>query len=227
MKKNNRNIVQVLSFFLLVSLAFQHCAPTRFVKPLAKKQHAASFSFGGPVIGFAGASIPIPYTTLSYGRGMTDRLTVYGGLHLTSLAFGNAQFDLGGTYGLWQKEHQGLSAGISLQTAFAPGKSNTARLWPTAEVNYYYQPGKGASYLYGGLNSWFELSSTKSFAQAQQRHIVPNLQLGYVIVKTKLQHQFEVKYLGIGIPNLPGVVDYRGIGGKGSLGVYYSIARKF
>jgi hypothetical protein len=197
------------------------------VKPLAKKEQAASFSFGGPVIGFAGASIPIPFTTLSYGRGLTDKMTVYGGLHLTSLAFGNIQFDFGGTYGLWQRERQGLTGGLTLQTAVAPGKQNTVRLWPTAELNYYYQPGKGSSYLYGGLNSWFEASGKKSYNQVQPRHVIPNVQLGYMIVKTKIQHQFELKYLGIGIPNLPGVVDYRGIGGKGSIGIYYSIARKF
>jgi hypothetical protein len=212
---------------LTVLISFQCCAPARYVKPLAKKEQAASFSFGGPLIGFAGASIPIPFTTLAYGRGLTERFTLYGGLHLTSLAFGNLQADLGGTYDVWHNEKNGISGGISLQTAVAPGKSQTARLWPVAELNYYFQPGKKPSYLYAGLNAWFEMASKKSYGQEQPRHLIPNLQLGYTIVKEKNQHQFEIKYLGIGIPNVPGVVDYRGLGGKGSFGIYYCIARKF
>ncbi len=226
MKKRFEQTLQLMTYAVLLVL-IQQCAPSRYVKPLAKKEQSAGFSFGGPIIGFAGASIPIPFTTLSYGRGLSDRLTVYGGWHLTSLAFGNVQFDLGSTYGIWHNEKQGLSGGINLQTAMAAGKANTARLWPTAEVNYYYQPGKSASYFYGGVNSWFELAKRKAHEQEQQRHLIPNLQLGYTLVKEKTQHQFELKYLGIGIPNLPGIVDYRGLGGKGSFGIYYCISRKF
>jgi hypothetical protein len=57
--------------------------------------------------------------------------------------------------------------------------------------------------------------------------VIPNLQVGYNVVKEKWQHQFEIKYLGAGIPNLPGVVGYIGAGGKGAFGIYYSLVRKF
>lgn len=227
MAEKNKTPYFLFALAVLICAGLQNCAPSRYVKPLAKNEQSAGFSFGGPIIGFAGTSIPIPFTTLSYGRGLSDRLTVYGGFHLTSLAFGNAQFDFGGTYSIWKKERQGLSGGISLQTAVVPGKKNTARLWPAAEVNYYYQPGKRPSYMYAGISSWFELSTRKAYSQAETRKVIPNLQLGYTVVKEKTQHQFELKYLGIGIPNLPGVVDYRGIGGRGSFGFYYCIARKF
>ena len=67
----------------------------------------------------------------------------------------------------------------------------------------------------------------KAHDQAQTRHAIPNVHLGYMIVKTKWQHQFEFSYFGLGIPNLPGVVDYIGISGKGALGLHYSLIRKF
>jgi hypothetical protein len=65
-------------FIILLAYFFQNCAPSRFVKPLAKKQQAASFSFGGPIIKFAGAPIPIPFTTLAYGYGLTNKITGFG-----------------------------------------------------------------------------------------------------------------------------------------------------
>jgi hypothetical protein len=222
MKKVATNILMAL-FVLVLS----KCAPSRFVKPLQKNQQAASFSFGGPVIGYAGAAIPIPFTTLAYGRGLSDRLTVFGGLHITSLAFKNAQIDLGGTYGIWQTKKNGLSASLALQTASGIGKPNSFRLWPSADLNYYYHLGSKPSYVYAGLNAWFELANTKAHAQTIERHAIPNLQIGYNLVKTKWQHQFEFKYLGLGIANLPGVVDYKGLGTKGSMGIYYSLIRTF
>lgn len=220
-------VIKFLSVILLVNL-FQNCAPSRFVKPLAKKQHAASFSFGGPIIKFSGAPIPIPFTTLAYGYGATNNITAYGSLHTTSLLFGNLQSDLGTTIKIFEKENKfGISASPAIQIAYNLRNTTGLRLWPTADINTYYHFNEKPSYLYGGANAWFEFSKYKAHEQKQERHVIPNLHLGYMIVKTKWQHQFEFSYLGIGIPNTPGVVEYIGISNKGALGFYYSLIRKF
>ena len=215
-------------FSIITLLFFWNCAPSRYVKPLAKNQSAASFSFGGPLIKFSGAPIPIPFSTLGYAYGVTTNATVYGNLHSTSLLFGNLQLDAGATLQLFKKENKfGLTASPALQLAYNVRNKTGFRIWPSADVNTYFHFNQKPSYLYAGINSWFELSGLKAHDEIQQRRVLPNIQLGYVIVKTKWQHQFECKYLGIGIPNLPGVVDYIGISGKGSLGIYYSLIRKF
>lgn len=215
-------------FSIITLLFFWNCAPSRYVKPLAKNQSAASFSFGGPLIKFSGAPIPIPFSTLGYAYGVTTNATVYGNLHSTSLLFGNLQLDAGATLQLYKKENKfGLTASPALQLAYNVRNKTGFRIWPSADVNTYFHFNQKPSYLYAGINSWFELSGLKAHDEIQQRRVLPNIQLGYVIVKTKWQHQFECKYLGIGIPNLPGVVDYIGISGKGSLGIYYSLIRKF
>lgn len=217
-----------LFYAAFISLFLAYCAPSRYVKPLAKKQSAASFSFGGPLIKFSGAPIPIPFSTLGYGYGVTTQVTAYGNLHSTSLLFGNLQLDAGATMQLYKKENKfGLTASPALQLAYKVRNKTGFRIWPSADVNTYFHFKQKPSYLYAGINSWFELSGLKAHNEIQQRRVLPNIQLGYVIVKTKWQHQFECKYLGIGIPNLPGVVDYVGISGKGSLGIYYSLIRKF
>jgi hypothetical protein len=81
--------------------------------------------------------------------------------------------------------------------------------------------------MYGGVNMWIEPSAKRAHGVTQKDHLIPNLQLGYTFVRTKFSHQVELKYLGLGIPNLPGVVEYAGLAGRGSLGIYYNVIRKF
>jgi len=216
-------------FPILFVLIIQSCAPSRYLKPLAKKQSAVSFSFGGPLIKFSGAPIPIPFTTLGYGYGAANNVTVYGNLHTTSMLFGNAQADFGATFNLYKKENKfGITASPAFQMAYNVRNRTGIRVWPSADVNaYFHLKNEKPSYVYAGLNSWFEFSKLKAHEQPQEKQIIPNIQAGYVVVKTKWQHQFELRYLGIGIPNLPGVVDYIGVSGKGTLGIYYSLVRKF
>jgi hypothetical protein len=223
MKKAMLNCVPVA----LLLLAFS-CAPTRLVKVLEKDQKAVTFSFGGPVIKFAGAAIPIPFSTLTYGQGITSNCTGFGSLHITSLLFGNVQADAGAVLKIFEKEKKmGVTATPGAQIACKPAVSGTFRLWPSLDVNYYLHFNHRTSFAYGGMSSWIELAAKKAHSEDQSRHLIPNLHLGYTFVHTRWQHQFEVKYLGLGIPNTPGVVDYIGVSGKGTLGIYYCVARKF
>jgi hypothetical protein len=204
------------------------CAPSRYVKPLEKKQAAASFSFGGPLIKFSNAPIPIPFTTLGFGYGFTSTTTGYAHLHTTSALFGNLQTDLGASILLTKKNPLwGLSVSPALQMAYSIGNQTGLRIWPTCDLNAFLHLSQKPSYVYAGLNGWFELSSKKAHGLKQQRHLIPNIHAGYTVVKPKWQHQLELDYLGLGIPNTPGVVDYIGVSGKGALGIYYSLTRKF
>lgn len=216
----------VIVVVFLISLF--SCAPSRFVRPLEKNQQSLSLSFGGPAILYSGAPVPVPFTTVCYGRALKENITGFGALHFTSSLFGNIQGDAGAVLSLFEmKSGLGMSCSPAIQLAYSPGNKKSFGFWPTLDVNvYYHRPGK-RSYLYAGLNSWFEISKYKAHGELQSRHLIPNVQAGYVMITGKWQHQFELKYLGIGIPNLPGVVDYVGIGGKGSLGIYYQLIRTF
>jgi hypothetical protein len=68
-------VVTVLFFHILI---FYSCAPTRFVKPLDKKQQAVNLSLGGPLIGYSGLTIPMPFLTATYGYGIDSTLTGFG-----------------------------------------------------------------------------------------------------------------------------------------------------
>lgn len=212
---------------LVVSCNFS-CAPSRFVKPLEKKQQVLSVSLGGPTVLFSGAPMPMPFTTIAYAYGLSSSTTMYGSMHVTSSLFGNAQGDIGATVKLHEWSNKiGLSASPALQIAYSVGNKTGFKIWPSLDLNTYVHIKNSLSYLYGGMNAWFELSKYKAHNEIQQTRMLPNLQLGYMHVKQKWQHQFELKYLGIGITNKPGIVDYIGVSGKGSFGIYYSLIRKF
>ncbi len=60
---------------LIITLVVS-CAPTRFVKPLAKKQQAVNLSGGGPLITYSKLIIPMPFVTAAYGYGIDSTLLV-------------------------------------------------------------------------------------------------------------------------------------------------------
>ncbi|MCX8486002.1 MAG: hypothetical protein ORN53_02285, partial [Crocinitomicaceae bacterium] len=83
-------------FLIAVLAALASCAPALFVEPLKKGQQVITGNFGGPVAKIPGiGAIPIPFTAVGYGYGVTNKTTVFGNLHTTSLAFGIGQTDLG------------------------------------------------------------------------------------------------------------------------------------
>jgi hypothetical protein len=214
-----------LVYFILL---FYNCAPSRYVKPLQKNQQAVSFTFGGPIIKFAGAPIPVPFTTLGYAYGVTNKITAHANIHTTSALFANLQTDIGSTFEVYKKENKfGITFSPALQIAYNIRNKTDFKIWPSIDANAYFHFKEKPNYLYVGANSWIELSKLKAHQQKQTKHAIPNIHIGYTIVKTKWQHQFELNYLGIGIANKPNVPDFIGIVGKGTLGFYYCLIRKF
>ncbi|MCU0434761.1 MAG: hypothetical protein MUC87_15005 [Bacteroidia bacterium] len=214
------------ALFFLVLLA--SCAPTRYVRPLEKQTHAVSASFGGPVIGFAGAVLPIPFTTVGYGYGIGHQLTGYANVHTTSLVFGNVQTDIGICTRLWSSANERLqltgNAGLNFVANFRQGDP---RLWPQLDLNASYTLGKGRSFIYAGAGSWFEFSKTRVHNEPQPAQVLLYPQLGCQLVRKHFSYTFELKGLQLGTPNKPNAVDYKGIGGNGAIGFYFGMAYRF
>ena len=215
-------------FIVLAAAYITSCAPSRFVKPLAKGEKAVAVTFGGPLIGFGGSVIPVPLTSVYGGYGFNDRITFFGSLHTTSIPFGVFQTDIGVTYSLWTKDS--LRTGLSVSPALniAANRSDL-KLWPAIDLNYYQSFGKKYSYWYAGVSNWFELSSRKAHNEVQKEHWLFSPQAGIVFSKkNKWAHQVEIKVLGLNRSNEDIVVDYRTpFGNRGAMGIYYSAIRKF
>ena len=219
--------IYILTGIILASQLFS-CMPSRIVRPLEKGQRAIGAHLGGPLIGFGGTTIPIPFTSLMYAQGVTEKTTAFASIHTTSLLFGVIQTDIGAVYNLYYNDSSriGFSVALAVNMAYDTWESNF-KIWPQLDVNMYWNIRPKKSFVYLGVDNWFELSGKKEHGQKQTNRWIINPQIGYTNVRKKWNHNIEFKYLVPYLNNEPGVVDYKGISGKGALGVYISFTRKF
>ncbi len=224
---NLKNRYKIVYSILVVFMIFS-CTPSRIVRPLEKGNKLITAHLGGPLIGFAETTIPIPFTSVMYAQGVSDKLTAFGSLHTTSLFFGVFQTDIGVCYKMYynDKWKLGISAAPSLNIAFDKWESNL-KIWPLLDVNAYWEITQKKSFFYAGVNNWFELANNKAHEQVQVNNWFINPQLGFNYVRKKWNYNIETKYLAPSIKNEPNVVDYRGINGYGALGIYLGFTRTF
>ncbi len=211
-----------------VSLLFAACSPVRFVTPIPAEHYAASASLGGPLITFSGATIPMPLTSLAAGYGLSSNTSLFAGLHTTALLFHDIQLDIGALRELLPQDgwRPGVSASAVANLALAL-RDGSFKFWPELNANAYWHYMSNGNLLYVGSSNWFELASTRSDGESQPQHWVPNLQCGHVFDGENWQYTTEIKYLAVGVMNLPSVVEYHGLSGNGSFGVYLALTRKF
>ena len=215
-----------IGFFLL----FIHsCAPSRFVKPLQKNEKAINLSLGGELIRYGNTVIPIPFTSIVYGQGITDKTTVFGSIHTTSALFGNFQTDIGIVQQLYKNDSLkiGISASPALNFMCHQFKSD-ARLFPQLDLNFYWNYSKNKNYLYAGISNWFDFTKTKAHKEKQKNHYFFAPQIGHTFVKQKWNYNLELKYISPNLRNNFVVADYYNpFGSKGVIGIYIGISRTF
>ena len=218
-------MIKRVLYFSLIFL-FARCAPSRFVKPLNKGEHAVNLSVGGPLIGYANSTIPIPLSSILYGYGVKQNLTAFGSIHTTALLFGVFQTDIGVVTHLYKNDTLGIGVTATPAINFAVDKWEwNKKLWPQVDVNFYWQYKKNLLYL--GIANWFELSSKKAHGEIQETHFLLNPHLGYTWCRPKWNYNLELKVLAPTVERLPNVVDYKGVGTKGVEGIYLGVTRKF
>ncbi len=223
-----KNIQLKLTAIIVLVVFFQSCAPSRIVRPLEKGERQVALNVGGPLLGFAGTTIPMPLTAVSYAQGITDNVTAFGGIHTTAMLFGVFQTDVGVCYNLYHPDSSqfGLSVNPVINMAFDKWEGNF-KLWPEIDVNAYWEFTPQKSFIYLGASNWFELSGTRAHDEVQENRWLFNPHLGYTYVRNKWNYNIETKYLVPNVATQPNVVDYKGIGGNGAVGVYFTFTRKF
>jgi hypothetical protein len=227
-------------FFVVALVALASCAPARFVEPLKRGQQVITGNFGGPVAKIPGiGNIPIPYTAIGYGRGLTDKTTIFGNLHTTSLLFGIGQTDLGVSQSIWKNDQMGVSAqgSMNILVDFYTGAN---RFWPQVDANYYFKYGKHSkpvqldaickieskhyNFFYAGLSNWFDPYKTESQGRPNAQFWIPNVQLGHQWIRPKWSYQAELKMLAPNQSNENIVVNYPSmLNNRGALGLYFGI----
>lgn len=225
-------------------IVFSSCGPSRFVDPLRRGENAVSLSFGGPLVNVPGiATIPLPFTSLTYGRGVTSQTTVYGSWFSTAAIFGLLQLEAGATHRIWKNEEN--TKGISVSPGFNFGIDRfekNAKLWPQLDANYYWKynwrqqtqddllinGSKKANMLYAGLGSWYELAGKRVHDEPQTTRVIPILQLGHDLNWKSWTFKTELKLIAPFSSNENIVVDYKSImGNYGATGIYFGFTKRF
>ena len=202
------------------------CTTSRLIKPLDKGEKQIAASLGGPLMNL-GVPVFLPLSAINFAYGADSNTSVYGDIHLTSGLFGVMHLDAGVLQSIYASPKFGVTSSLqaNYMLDFWQGQS---RFYPQLDVNAYYNyRTKKEHFVYLGFTNWFELSSTRAHNEEQAVHWIPAVQLGHVWDKGKWLHQFEMKYLAPNYSNQGIVVDYISLGGKGSLGAYYTISRRF
>lgn len=217
-------------FYILTILLTLSCASSRFVEPLQKGEQAVGFDLGGPMIAFGDLTIPIPLTSVVYGRGIDTNLTVFGSLHLTSLLFSNFQTDIGATYRFYESKNKYIpSFSASGNGNFVWDLNDTkVKFWPQLDINAYWNFGGKRSYLYAGVSNWWELAGTRSQDRPQIDRWLVNPQIGFVYKTDKWFYSIETKFLAPSHNNVNAFVPYVSLlGDKGANGIYFGVGYKF
>ena len=220
--------ILLLPIVVISLLLIQSCTSSRVVRPLKKGEQQISANLGGPLLGFAGMTIPMPLTSIAYARGITNDLTGFMGVHTTSMLFGVIQTDIGACYNVYHPDSSqfGVSVSPALNIAYDKWEKNS-KLWPSVDINAYWEFTPNKSFIYTGVSNWFEFAKERAHGEKQEHKWLINPHLGYTYVRNKWNYNIETKWLVPNIGTKPNVVDYRGVGGKGAIGLYFTFTRKF
>ena len=220
------NIYILILFYVF----FQSCVPTKMIKPLQKGEKSIGANFGGPLINFEGAPIPVPFTSITGAIGIKKDLTAIGSIHTTSALFGVAQIDLGVLKQLYISNDStfGITASPQINLALDKWEGNF-RTWQVLDINAYWHYKNGNSnFAYTGVTNWFELSAKRAHNEPQPNLWLPAFNLGHQFTKPNMDYFIETKWMAPFNNNDEMVVDYVQLtGNKGAFGIYFGLRKKF
>lgn len=214
-------------YLLLLTFLFS-CAPARFVKPLAKKQHAANVSLGGALIKYGTATIPIPFITANYGYGIDSTTTGFAAFNITSALYGNFQLELGATKQLFKQKKYFPSLSVTPIFNFIYKNKDAHKLYPQIAINAFWEYGKRKNFFYVGVDNWFELASKRQYEIKQENHWFFMPMVGHTFNSKNWDFNIEAKVIAPNLSNEKLVVDYvTPFKTHGAFGVYVGCTRKF
>ena len=214
-------------FFILV-VVLNSCSPARFVKPLAKGQHAANISLGGPLFKYGKTTIPVPFLTGTYGYGIDSTLTGLVSLNITSALYGNFQIEPGITKQILKQHKYWPAICFSPVFTILYRNKDAFKIYPQLDLNAFWEYGRRKNYFYIGINNWFELARKRSLEQKQPHNWIFTPLIGHSFSGKKWNFNIEVKIIAPHVSNEKLVVNYETpLKSNGAFGVYIGYTRKF
>jgi hypothetical protein len=216
-----------LLFCCLLILLLTRCSSIRQVTPLPKGNSALSLSIGGPFTKVGDITTPLPFLSLGYSFGFTDRITLESGIHLTSLAFGLLQLDPGMSWFVFTPHgiQPGLivSPRVFLMTNFKP---ESVRIYPNLDLTFTWKLPYDMG-LYSGIRNWIEPASIRSDGNIQTNHLLVAPFIGFLVSRNRWSYQIESLIYTPNLKNTGRPLKNVGFGENGIFGLFFGVSRTF
>jgi hypothetical protein len=207
-----------ISLFLSVALASLHCGVTHPIRTLPEGTTQVTGSFGGPLIPFAGMTIPMPYLTAGIAHGASNDVTVTANAHALMAAMGNVGLDAGAATTLVREERwipEIVAKGEVLCFSDLDALSNV-RIFPHASMTASYDAGPLLAYAGADLLTQFS---------GDRRWFLTPYGGASIPLNTTWTLQAELKWLAANVDTRHGVFEGRAaVGGKGNVGLFVGVS---
>jgi len=223
---NVMNKIVIKVSLLVFIFVLYSCSSIRLIKPIKKGEKLITADIGGPLVIFSGAPIFLPLTSIGGAYGFTDNFSLQTSLHTTSLLFGTFHMESFANTNIKNFDRSGFSLNYGVYY-FWGLRENIFSLYPAFDINYYRHYSNKNNYFYTSFSSLIELRNTKAFNEPIKQQIIPTLSFGHRWLKEKYEFGVELKYLNFIKDNTNIVVEYIAPFNKGSLGLYFSLSKKF
>lgn len=209
----------VLVFFLcMLSL---HCGVTHPVRTLPEGEMQVSGSLGGPLIPFAGTTIPVPYATVGIAKGITDDITATASGHVLMAAFGNVAVDAGAAARLASEDGWVPEVVVKGEVyLFSTMKEfSDLRAFPRVSVTGSYD--LGSLLLYGGTDALLQFSGTDHLFISPYGGAQIPLGGTWGLLT-------ELKWMAANIDTRHGIFEgHAALGGYGNVGLFFGVTYGF
>ena len=216
MRTHRPRLTSVASLgFLLATLA--GCALSHGVRPVGESKVAIDASLGGPVADYMGGKKPLPLTMVGLTYGLSDQTNLHGGIYPSSLAmFGLVGVEVGVSHLVLGPD--GARPAIMVDGTVIGLGGNLAEGPPGGGFVPYAQASVMASWAYGERGHLI-YTGPEVIAQPSPFHAIPGWTLGHRLNAGRWGIGTELGWMAPYWDNLPPVVEYVGIAGRGAITV--------
>ena len=205
---------------LLPVLLTLGCGLTTQVRPVPRGALQTEAALGGPLVRL-GQTFPVPLSTVGARYGIAEHVDVAAHAHLTSLAFGVAGLDVGGSWLALAQDgaRPALSLGGRLYgfTQVLPER----RVSPRA----YLEVSPTVSYLFA--QRFLVYGSATGFAQFAGGRPLWSLAVGEEVQLEPWGIQVELRWYEPTAATRFNTVEWVGVGGQGALGALLALRYRF
>ncbi len=220
--RTHRGGLSALAGLTLSVMASTGCALSHGVRPIGEKKVAIDASLGGPIADYMGGKKPLPLSMIGASYGLTDKTNLHGGLYPSSLAmFGLFGMELGVSQLV--VDPAGAVPAVMVDGTLIGLGGDLADGPPDGGFRAFVQTSVMASWAYG-RREHLVYTGPELIAQPSPIHAIPGWTVGHRLNLGRWGVGTELGWMAPFWDNLPPVVEYAGIAGRGALSVNLGVS---